>query len=244
MSVGHGHHGMGVDAHVLEKLISDKEVLKNYHRPYTINRDYDIPYLGGYSKNGNVIYFDRHLPDSISFELDGRKFVYSPIHFIPYHERFEKAVIDALGWGYTAAHEAANAFERRHVMQAGLPWAQYQKSLEPFIKSDEIESIKKIPSDLDMAPYYAPPVNHKLIAKMERASEGNKSDSKQEKSEVEYGDGHATAHCGPTKKWPNGYCENFISPHSCEHVVGYIEPNKWCRLFKPVDSKDEISETS
>ena len=32
-----------------------------------LDRDHDIPYLAGYSKNGKTIYIDRHMPKSFSF---------------------------------------------------------------------------------------------------------------------------------------------------------------------------------
>ena len=36
-----------------------------------LDRDHDIPYLAGYSKNGKTIYIDRHMPKSFSFGRRG-----------------------------------------------------------------------------------------------------------------------------------------------------------------------------
>lgn len=169
MSSGHHTHPkFGISTEMLNRLYSDKQVEDNYHRDYTINKDYDLPYLGGFSIDGHTIYFDRHLPDEIGFDLDGKKYKFCPEHTIPYHERFEKAVMDALGWTYSAAHQAANANERRHTTTMGLPWTEYNKALEPYIKADEHEKLKKLPPDLDMRPYLEPPVDHKLVAHMQK----------------------------------------------------------------------------
>ena len=111
-----------------------------------------------------------------------------------------------------------------------MPWDQYQKSLEPYIKADEHEKLTKVPSDLDMRPYYDPPVDQKLVDRLERAMDGG--DVRKAKKEVNYGLGHKDSHCGPVKEWKGGDCSHFISPHGCEKVRGYINPKYWCELFK------------
>lgn len=231
MSSGHGHrHSHGISTATMQKLYNDRGVMDNYYRPDTVNKDYDIPYLGGYSVDGKSIYLDRHLPDEVSFEQDGRKYKFRPAETIPYHERFEKAIMDALGWEYSHAHRAANANERRHVMSMGLPWEAYQKSLEPYIKADEHEKLQKCPPDLDMRPYYDPPVDHKLVDHLEKAMDGG--DLRKDKKEVRYSQGHKDSHCGPVAKWDGGSCEHFAAPHGCCKVRGYISPSYWCELFE------------
>ena len=217
----------------MQKLYNDRAVMDHYYQPWEINRDYDIPYLGGYSVDGKTIYLDRHLPDEITFEQDGRKYKFNPSETIPYHERFEKAVMDTLGWSYSHAHRAANANERRNVLPLGLPWEAYNKSLEPYIKADEHEKLKKCPPDLDMRPYYEPPVDHKLVDHLEKAMDGG--DLRKNKKEVNYSPGHKDSHCGPVAKWDGGDCEHFISPHGCCKVRGYINPSYWCKLFEKND---------
>jgi hypothetical protein len=231
MSSGHhGHQGFGISASTMKKLYDDQHVMQNYYRDYVVNKEYDIPYLGGYSVDGHTVYLDRHLPDEITFEQDGRKYNFRPSETIPYHERFEKAIMDAIGWSYSHAHRAANANERRYVVQLGLPWSEYQKSLEPYIKADEIEKLVKVPPDLDMRPYYDPPVDHKLVDRLEQAMDGG--DVRKSKKEVKYSLGHKDSHCGPVAKWKGGDCTHFITPHGCEKVQGYINPTYWCELFK------------
>jgi hypothetical protein len=48
------------------------------------------------------------------------------------------------------------------------------------------------------------------------------------KTDVAYGEGYPKSHCGPVRKWKDGSCKHFEAPHSCEIVVGRIEPDGWC----------------
>lgn len=232
MSSGHTHRGMGMGSHILEKLLKDREVTQRLYQGHEINRDYDLPYLGGYSVDGKIIYLDRHLPDTVHLEVDGKKYDFDPVRFLRLHESFEKAVMDALGWSYTAAHEAATGYERRGVLAAGVPWQAYQNSMKRFVKVDEHEALQKVPADLDMQPYYTPPVDHKLIDRMEAAMVDGAGPTKHSKKEVNYGKGMAKSHCGPTPIWPKGSCKHFEPPHGCCLVRGYVERRGWCGLYE------------
>lgn len=222
MSAGHGDvDTRGLSSVVINRLIDDPEIKQRLCLPHVINKEYDLPYLGGYSKDGNTIYIDRHFPETVTLEEDGHKYEFNAIQHICDHERFEKAVMDVLGWSYKHAHEAANGYERRGVLKAGLPWQKYNASLDPFIKADEHEKLQKVPPDLDMAPYYAPPIDKRLIAHMEAAmGQGKKS-----KQEVKY---------EPVASMPKtrcGNCEYFCKPNSCSLVRGYISDKAWCELY-------------
>ncbi len=230
MSSGHDHPDWaGLSSQAIDRLLKNPEVTKLLWRVQDVCHDYDLPYLGGYSENGETIYIDRHLPEELTIEEDGHKRSFDPSRFITMHERFEKAVMDACGWTYGHSHQAANGYERRGVIAAGMSWVPYNNTLKPFIKADEHEALKKVPANLDMKPYYAPPVNKGLIARMEKAM-GNGKD-KANKKDVDYSDGHSGSHCGWTPTWPRCACKHFLPPHSCEKVKGYIEPKKWCRLY-------------
>lgn len=224
LSAGHGHSGGDTDTvtlstQTLDRLLLIPEIIERLDAPHEINREFDLPYLGGYDKAGHKIYIDRHFPSKI----EGRNLI---PHIVD-HERFEKAVMDILGWGYTHAHEAANAFERRGVLKAGMFWNTYNKWLDPFIKADEHEKLVKVPPTLDMKPYYEPPIDHKLIAHMEIAM----GLGKQSKEDVGYKDGTKKEHCG--------ICEEFEVDHKngCHLVRGYINAEKWCRLFSKEGAK-------
>ena len=52
------------------------------------------------------------------------------------------------------------------------------------------------------------------------------------KSEVDYGPGKASEHCGPTKEWKAGSCWKFRPPSSCLKIAGEIEPSGWCKRWE------------
>lgn len=226
MSAGHGHDGdidtRGLSAVTINRLLANSEIKSRLYAPHIINREYDLPYLGGYSVDGSTIYLDRHFPLSLVCEYDGHKTEFDPTSHICDHEKIEKAIIDTLGWGYKHAHEAANGYERRGVLKAGLMWDPYNRCLDPYIKADEHEKLKKVPPDLDMTPYYAEPVDKRLLAHME-AVMGSKKKSKQE---VNY-EPQASM---PSKKCSK--CEHFQSPNHCLLVRGMISPAGWCELYE------------
>ena len=170
MSAGHESHPAtgALSSHTIDRILTNPAIREHVYRSYDLDHDHDLPYLAGYSKDGKTIYIDRHLPEHISYVSDGLKKEFNPSDFVKLHEILEKACIDVLGWGYYHAHEAANGYERRAVMRAGLLWTPYNKALAPYIKADEHEKLKKVPADLDMTPYYAPPVNKKLVAHMKK----------------------------------------------------------------------------
>lgn len=154
----------------MTKLLHNPAIQEKLFRPFEINNDFDIPYIAGYAKNGKTIYFDRHLPETAVIKFDGQKREIQPRHFLKLHESLEKAIIDALGWGYFPAHAAATAYERRGVLQVLGPqwWMPYQHEMDGYAKADEHEKVKSVPKDLDMTPYLAEP-DQRLIKAMRKA---------------------------------------------------------------------------
>ena len=51
------HQSEDIDDHVLVDAV--KAIRR---RVRTVNRDYDIPYIAGYSVDGRTVFIDRHLP--------------------------------------------------------------------------------------------------------------------------------------------------------------------------------------
>ncbi len=223
MSAGHNQDSntRGLSAIVINRLIANPEIRRHLYAPYTLDRKHDLPYLAGYSKDGKTRYIDRHLPETLACTEDGHRQEFATAPHLMDHEGFEKAIMDVLGWGYSHAHEAANGYERRGVLKAGLPWQPYNKALLPYIKADEREKLVKVPADLDLAPYYAPPVDKCLLAHMEVAM----GRGKQSKEEVDY---------EPVASMPKtrcGNCGHFSKPNSCMLVRGYISEKAWCILW-------------
>lgn len=233
MSAGHRHHDHPVvSLATMERIRKNQDFVQHLYRSRQENNDYDIPFIAGYSKDGNTIYYDRHLPEEITLHLDGHSQRVNPREFIKLHEEIEKAVIDSMGWGYFHSHAVATAFEKRKVLERLGPqwWMPYQHSMDAYAKIDEHEKVTKVPSDLDMTPYHAHPVNKGLLRAMQEAL--GKNSGKKNKDEVDYSPGHASSHCGHVVAWPKGACRHFIDPNYCELVKGYISPRYWCRLWQ------------
>jgi hypothetical protein len=156
MSSGHHHQeAPAVSMATMGKLLANPAIREKLWQPREEDNSWDIPYIAGYSKNGHILFFDRHLPEILTLELDGNKREFNPRDFLRMHETLEKAIIDALGWGYFPAHAAATAYERRGVLQRLGPqwWVPYQHSMDGYAKADEHEKIKRIPKELDLTPY-------------------------------------------------------------------------------------------
>lgn len=234
MSAGHEHSDwVSADTGKLKRVMENPAIQQyRWNRCLKENKDHDLPYLAGYSKDGDTIYFDRHLPDTIELMDDGRKWIFDPREFVRIHEQIEKALIDVLGWKYGPAHAVANAAERRAVLEHGIPWLAYNEALEPYIKADEMERLKSVPAELDMTPYLFPPVNYTLIKRMQAAMGKQKLEKTDPK--VDYADdaGKPSEHCGPDERWPKGWCSMYVGDNECSAVAGYIAPHGYCRLWK------------
>ena len=114
-----------------------------------INRDYDIPYLAGYSQDGKTIYIDRHLPTS--FVLKDR--VIKTDRYLILHEAVEKTLIDELGLHYQFAHQIALRAEQAAVRADKVSWKAYDWNMQAYIKEAGDERLEKVPADLDLKPY-------------------------------------------------------------------------------------------
>lgn len=235
LSSGHDHNGgFGLDTGQLDRLMKNPAVQECFYRPFTLSRDFDVPYIAGYSNDGHTFYIDRHTPQEITVEVDSHKYTFDPTPFLLTHERTEKALIDALGYGYSAAHRVATAAERRHLLSVVGPsvWPKYQEVMDQFAKNDEHEKLKKLPKDLDMTPYEAAPVDRPLLDHMEKLI-----GHKHSKEEAEYSatKGKPDHHCGPDKGWPTGYCEYYREEHKCTKVRGHIAHRGGCKYYERAD---------
>jgi hypothetical protein len=169
----------GVSRHLIDKYTRDHQLLRLVHRARKLDHEHDLPYLAGYSTDGETIYIDRHLPKTLHCEHDGRKYSFDPVPFLQTHESWEKALIDHFGWKYGPAHQVATKIEHRQVLAHGIPIHLYDgkgSELQKYIKADEHEKLKKVPQDLDLTPYHG---DHRLLNKlvnaMGRAHEKHKS---------------------------------------------------------------------
>jgi hypothetical protein len=80
-------------------------------RVRSVNRDYDVPYIAGYSVDGKTIFIDRHLPRTFRWLLTTVRVE----QFLLTHEIVEKALLDELRLHYLHAHQIAVRAERDAV---------------------------------------------------------------------------------------------------------------------------------
>ncbi|MGO4642392.1 hypothetical protein AB4Z43_28500 [Mesorhizobium sp. 2RAF45] len=137
------HKSEDVDDHVLA------DVVVALQKRVKVSRDFDIPYIAGYSGDAKTVYIDRHLPRTMAWK--GRKVRLTP--FLVTHEIVEKALLDELRLHYLHAHQIALRAERDAVRGAGLTWKAYQAVMKAHEKAIDEESLKNVPGDLDLTPY-------------------------------------------------------------------------------------------
>lgn len=118
-------------------------------RRVRLDRGHDIPYLAGYSNNGKKIYIDRHIPKS--FVARGKR--HYTDKFLVLHEAIEKTLLMQLGLHYQQAHQIALRAEQAAVRAHGIPWRDYDKFMQKFIKEAGDENLENLPRDLDIKPY-------------------------------------------------------------------------------------------
>lgn len=152
MCTGH-FHSSPIDLKVeteYQRCLSDNRVYERiYNERYAIDTSYDIPYIGGYSRDGKTIYVDRHLP--LVLNIDGTRRAVVP--FITVHERTEKALIDILDKDYDDAHRLASFAVRLELRDRGISPIAYERVMDAWIKADKLDRIKKVPKDLDFKAY-------------------------------------------------------------------------------------------
>jgi hypothetical protein len=146
------------------KYLTDPKFKRLFNRPYRVVKTFDVPYVGGYSRDGSTVYFDRHA----NFKMPNGKDIQK---FIEMHEKVEKALIDGFGLKYQEAHLIATAVEHDAVVQAGINWEKYSRFIDRYIKLEGHEKLTSVPKDLDLKPYKDERDNRLVITlgKMEKA---------------------------------------------------------------------------
>jgi len=118
-------------------------------RVKVVNRQYDIPYIAGYSVDGHTVFIDRHLPRTFRFLMKTVRV--EP--FILTHEIVEKALLDELRLHYLHAHQIAIRAEQDAVAAAGVSWRAYQRFIHRHEKAIAEEKLQRVPASLDLTPY-------------------------------------------------------------------------------------------
>ncbi len=156
MSAGHGAKRVHLGEDEYNKALHDPRLQALLSRGFQVNDQYDIPYLGGYSRDGATIYLDKDVPPQ--FKNGNRTYPGQMLmHGVIVHEHWEKSILDAWGWKYPEAHELATHAEHIFVReQLGIDPDDYEKMLHPVIKNAEKKLGRKdiqLPPDLDPAAY-------------------------------------------------------------------------------------------
>jgi hypothetical protein len=115
----------------------------------TVDRGFDIPYIAGYSRDGETVFIDRHMPRGFSFE--GRRI--ETDKFLILHEAVEKTLLDQLHLHYLHAHQIALRTEQAAVRAAGVGWREYDRFTKAHEKTIGDERLTKVPRSLDLTPY-------------------------------------------------------------------------------------------
>lgn len=118
-------------------------------RRIRLSRNYDIPYLAGYSQDGHTIYIDRHLPESFTYK--NRTVLVD--RYLILHETVEKSLIDELNLHYLHAHQIATRAEEAAVRADRISWRAYDQFMQQYVKSVGDEQLTHVPPDLDLKPY-------------------------------------------------------------------------------------------
>ena len=138
--------------HVAKWLISKEmtdHALRALRARCTLNRDYDVPYLAGYSLDGSTIFIDRHMPKSFVYKQ--RRVLTD--RFLIMHEGVEKSLIQLYGMHYLHAHQVALHAEQAAVRAEGITWKAYDDFMQANIKTIEDERVTRVPATLDLTPY-------------------------------------------------------------------------------------------
>lgn len=172
MSTGDKDDPYPIEVGKANNIIQLPQVARVMRRTPRINsRDWDIPYLAGYSQDGEWIFIDRDLKMWVYLTkqiLTNR--------FLILHEHVEKSVVSAILEArgkelqqilsllsmlrpddelYFHCHGVATAIEEYAVKLSygdqGL--RSYNKFMKTQVKRAEDERIRRVPSTLDMLPY-------------------------------------------------------------------------------------------
>lgn len=118
---------------------------------FRICKEFDIPYVGGYSKDGQTIYISRKLPISFKTSLDIDVKV---LEYLVIHEITEKALMQALRYRFNAAHSIALGSEIAALRRDKVPVDEYYGFINKWVNHCMNPlNITYLPEDLDLTPY-------------------------------------------------------------------------------------------
>jgi hypothetical protein len=147
----HRHPNTRSDAELDEVIASNPALQGHLAKTPKVNETKDVPDTGGYAKDADEVFIDRHLARAAP-EIEGQPYSVWRQAVVD-HEWMEKGLIQILQYTYEHAHQLASIYENRKVLALGMKPFKYNKGLKPFIKRDAVEKITVPPPDLDCTPY-------------------------------------------------------------------------------------------
>jgi hypothetical protein len=160
------HKKLRIPDWYVSSLMLDRALDAILRRVKKLDRTHDVPYLAGYSLDGQTIYIDRHLPRTMAYK--GRKVEVD--RYLIMHEEVEKTLIDQLGLHYLHAHQIATRAEEAAVRADGVSWRAYDRFMQQYVKQMGDERLTKLPADLDLKPY-RDEHDYELMRRMKGATE-------------------------------------------------------------------------
>jgi hypothetical protein len=158
------HKKLHIPDWYVSSLMLDRALDAILRRVKKLDRNHDVPYLAGYSQDGQTIYIDRHLPTKMTYK--GRKVDVD--RYLIMHEEVEKTLIDQLGLHYLHAHQIATRAEEAAVRAEGILWRDYDRFMQKYVKHIGDERLTNVPADLDLKPY-RDEHDFELIQRMQKA---------------------------------------------------------------------------
>lgn len=153
---------MSIGKHLVDPAISKKHIdqsIAELLKRITLNRDYWIPYLAGYSKDWKTqatVFIDYRLPAKVYCKAGGHgtPVLIDVTRYLLIHECTEKSLMDDLGMPYILAHNLATGAERTAVEADGYAWDAYTDGLKPWIRRALYQPADQVaPKNLDLRPY-------------------------------------------------------------------------------------------
>lgn len=147
------------DWHLSPEILN--QAMETIDSRFEICRDFHVPYLAGYSEDGERIYIDSRCPDGYIAKVGKHKGkFFQTDRFLQLHEAIEKIILmffcldgELPNGAYQLAHQIAMQPERSAVEAEGGDWTEYQSFMSSWAKSCEREGYENLPDDLDMTPY-------------------------------------------------------------------------------------------
>lgn len=141
----------------LVEFVNDKDLFKALEKiraKAIINREFDIPYLAGYSTNDDskqiVIYIDKDLPLKEFIGNDVKMLV---DNFLVSHELTELFLQKLFKMDYEESHKLALQIEKSLVVNAGVNWNEYCDFFKEWIPKIGEKKVTSTPPDLNLKPY-------------------------------------------------------------------------------------------